>query len=138
MMLKCNGGRLHENELCVKGERILTETTPRNHHHHHQPLGRSKQITQEVKIVVNHREQPTRSTSQRKTLKPHIVESFSEQICGELLKNIRNSAEIDDFKRYIQHTNVNVKSDELNRKYSQIYYEFFGVHYEHLKTLNVE
>lgn len=135
-MLKCNGGRLYESELCVKGERIPTRTTPRNHHHH-QPLGRPKQ-TQAVRVVVSHREQPTR-TCQRKTLQPHVVGSFSEQICGELLKGIRNSAEIDDFKRYIQHANVELKnSDELNRKYSQIYHEFFGVHYEHLKTLNVE
>lgn len=138
MMLKCNGEQLYESELCVKGERIPAKTTPRNHHHHHHTVGRPKQTQEEVRTAVSQREQPTRGC-QRKTLHPNVVGSFSEQICGDLLKTIRKSAEVDDFKRYFLQANVELKnSDELNRKYSQTYHEFFGVHYEHLKSLAVK
>lgn len=131
-MLKCNTGRVYENELCVQGERILAKTAHQVDHNkpkHHQQQQRVK--------VVSRREQPTRGCD-RKTLHLNIVENFNEQVCGDFLKTIRNSVEVEDFKRFLQTAVVVNNNDDLNRKYSTIYHEFFGVHYEHLKSLITE
>lgn len=109
-MLKCNGN----SELYVKGERIQTKQ---------QQLTSTKQ-KQVTKILKNN--QRTSCVCERKTLQPNfVVGCFNEKIYGDLLNTIRNnSGKVEDFQRYLQTS---------DRKYSEIYHEFFGVHYEHLK-----
>lgn len=101
--------KVYESELCIQGERILNK--------------------QQQSVTVSRREQPTI----RKTLRPNVVTSFGEQaVCGDLLKINRK---VEDFKRLLQ-TSAEVNNDVI--KYAEIYYEFFGVYYEHLKSLSVE
>lgn len=150
-MLKCNNTnssrekRLLYDEselLCVKGVGILTKTTTIKRNQQvvrpNQHKEREKIRTTTTTTASEQREQRTRVCA-RKTLQPNIVASFNEQICGELLQQIRAcTGDLDELKSFLLQTDVEVVSktdQQLKQKYSHIYDEFFGVHYEHLKSL---
>lgn len=139
-MLKCNKNnnnnneRLYESGLCVFGEKIHFNQQQQQQVHY-------KKSQKHIKPVVvkqqHHHHHPARRT-ERKTLHLNIVENFhGDDICGELLKTIRRSVEVEDFKRFLQAEAEIKKSDHLRRKYSNVYYEFFGRHYELLKSTRI-
>lgn len=130
-MLKCNddnsSGRLYKNGLCVQGERIIFKKINRQQVHYEKS---QQQQQQQGPVVVKQHHYPARRT-ERKTLHLNVVDGFH----GELLKTLRKgtSVEVEDLKRLLL-VKKNEEDQQLRRKYSSVYYEFFGVHYEHLKS----
>lgn len=135
-MLKCNNNnnneKLYESGLCVLGEKIRFNSQQQQQQHKQQVHYNKSQITRPV--IVKQSYHPARRT-ERKTLHLNIVDNFhGDDVCGELLKTIRKSGEVEDFKRFLQTEAQVKKNDDLRRKYTNVYYDFFGVHYELLKS----